>query len=494
VATANQATAWVDKLHKVIIGRRTEIDQQFDYFEGKQPLAYATDEWRKFHADRYRDFSDNWCGVVGRAPVDRLRIDGFRLSDPTDKVTPDEQQLWTDWNRNELGAQSNQGFLASTIAKRSSVLVWGDGNDEPVVSWEHPKQVAVSYSSDGSRRRLAALKAWVEGDVEYATLYLPDEVFKFQRPAGVPVVEGRTPSGLVVSVGPQEGAWTPREVPGEKWPLDNPLGEVPIVEWVNRPMLGGDPISHISGTIAMQDAINTLWAYLFAAADYASMPARVVTGAEPPKIPVLDANGQVIGSRPAKLDDLAKGKLLFLPGATGVDQWDAAKLDVFTGVITQGVGHIAAQTSTPGHYLLASENYANLNGDALTAAEVPLAIMVGNQQIHFNPAAKETTRLMALVRGNTALADQIRAADSRRFVHWKDEAMSSLSQVADAATKDKSIGMSLRTILERRYGMTEPEIDRELDRIRAEKSDPLLQALVDQVKNRGNGDAADSGD
>lgn len=495
MATAEQATAWVERLHKVIVGRRPETEKQFSYLEGEQPLAYATDEWRKFHADRYRKFSDNWCGVVGRAPVDRLRIDGFRLSDPTDTLTADEKQLWADWNRNELGAQSNQGFLASTIAKRSSTLVWGDEDDNPIVSWEHPLQVAVAYAQDGSRRRLAALKAWTEDDVDYATLYLPDEVFKFERPAGIPVRDGRTEAGLYVSVSLNEGGWIPRQpASDDTWPLSNPMGEVPIVEWVNRPMLGGEPISHIAGTIAMQDAINTMWAYLFSAADYASMPARVVTGAEPPKIPVLDSNGQVVGSRPAKIEDLAKGKLLFLPGATGVDQWDAAKLDVFTAVITQAVRHIAAQTSTPGHYLLASENYANLNGDALTAAEVPLATMVENQQIHFNPAAKDTTRLMALARGNRRLADQIRDADSRRYTQWKDAAMHSPSQIADAATKDKSIGMSLRTVLERRYGMTEPEINRELDRIRAEQADPLLQALVDQVKNRGNGDTADSGD
>lgn len=486
MATANEALAWVDKLYSELSARRPEIAKAFGYFEGDQPLAYASPQWKKFHADRYEGFSDNWCGVVGQVPVDRQEIIGFRLGEAIDVVSDDEKQLWADWNRNELGAQSNQGFLASTIAKRSAVLVWGDENDEPEVTWEHPSQVIVAYEPGNARKRRAALKAWVEDDHEFATLCLPDEVWKFQRARGG-VTDGRTASGIyVLGAGiASMGGWKPRQPARDNtWPLPNPLGVVNIVEWVNRPMLGGEPISDIDGTMAMQDAINMLWAYLFNAADQASMAARVVLGAEPPKVPILDSDGQIIGTKPAKLEDLANGRLLFLPGTTGntatIDQWDAAKLDVFTTVVTQGVGHVAAQTRTPGYYLLTNEAFANLNGDALTAADVPLVDKVGNQRVHFNPAAKETAALMALVRGKKDLAASIRAADARRFTQWKNAAMHSPSQIADAATKDRAVGMSLRSVLERRYGMTEPEVDREMDRIREEgRIDP--EALLDPV-------------
>ena len=496
MATAEQALERVAKLYDQLSKRQRGVSRSFRYFEGEQPLVYATPQWRAFHADRYKKFADNWCGVVGRAPADRLRIDGFRLGSTGDVLTDDEKTLWEDWNRNELGAQSKQGFLASTIAKRSFVLVWGDENDEPVVTWEHPGQVIIDYAP-GTRIRRAALKVWTDEHIEYATLYLPDGVWKFERPTYQLNADGRTESGIYVPSGmlPSLGGWKPREVDDEDWPMENPLGEVPIVEWQNRPMLGQEPLSDIAGVMAMQDAINMLWTYLFAAADHASMPARVVLGSDLPKIPVLDENGQVVSHRPAKLEDLAMGRMLFIPGTkdnkASIDQWDAAKLDVFTGVIGVALGHIAAQTSTPGHYLLSNEKFANLNGDALTAAEVPLATKVEDQQLHYNPAAKETTALMALVRGKKDLAESIRKADGRRFVHWKDAGMHSLSQVADAATKDRAVGMSLRTVLEKRYGMTEDEIDRELDRIRAEADDPF--ALLDPatraaVKGAAGGD------
>lgn len=480
-ADQQRVMKWITEMMYTLDIRRVEVSKLFDAFQGKQRLAFATNQWQQLHQNRYKDFSDNWCGVVGRAAVDRHEIKGFRLGDKTDQRTTGEQNLWADWNRNEMAAQSNQGFLSAIVAKRSSVLVWGDKNELPVMTWEHPSQVTVVYDPD-TRQPIRALKWWADEEYEYATLYRPDFVWKFSRKAsGAAVVnaEGFTRSGIFVptAVPIGVGGWEPRQPAGDDvWPLPNPLGEVPIVEWNNRPLLGGDPISDIEGTMAMQHAINLMWAYLFVAADYASMPARIVLGA-PPELPILDENGQQIGTRPAKLEDLAAGKVVFLPGASDVKSWEAAKLDVFTGVVQEAIEHTGSQTSTPGHYLL-NKGMANLNGDALTAAEVPLATKVGNQQLHFNPASKRTTRLMALVRGDKDTAQRIAEADSQRFTHWKDGAMHSLAQVADAATKDRSIGMSLRTVLEERYGFTDAQIDQEMERIKEEASDPILEAAV----------------
>lgn len=487
MATAGEALAWVTKLYDQLVKRRPGIKKAFEYFEGNQPLVYATQQWKDFHAERYQGFSDNWCAVVGQAPVDRLGIVGFSIGE---ERTAAQRQLWDDWKRNELELQSKQGFLASTIAKRSTTLVWGDrATDEPVVTWEHPAQTVLATSSDGRRIKLAGLKSWVEDSTEHATLYLPDAVWKFERPTYV-ANQGRTDSGILIPTGiTGVGGWKPRQPStDDTWPIRNPFGEVPMVEWLNRPLLGGEPLSDIAGTMAMQDAINALWAYMFAAADHASMAARVVTGAEWPNVPVLDENGQKIGVRPARLEDLANGRFLFIPGQhASIDQWEAAKLNVFTDEVKTAVAHIAAQTSTPGHYLLTSETFANLNGDALTAAEVPLATKVGNEQAFYNPSGKDTLRLMALARGENDLAESLRLAQ----MQWKDEAMHSLAQVADAATKDRSVGISLRTILETRYGMDPDRIDKEMERIREEQADPMIaQILKDAGVNSNAGAGA----
>ena len=161
--------------------------------------------------------------------------------------------------------------------------------------------------------------------------------------------------------------------------MPNPLGVLPLVEFPNRPLLGRGPISDIDGTMAMQDGANLMWAYLFGAADYASMPARVVMGQEPPKMPILDANGLKVGEKPLDIEALTKGRMLWLTGQAAVGQWDAAKLDVFTSVIDVMVKHIGAQNKVPLNYFGA---LSNVNGETLDSLRTPARI-----QSAINPAS-----------------------------------------------------------------------------------------------------------
>jgi hypothetical protein len=482
VEDAQKAT---NLLYSRLNNRRPEIDRYERYFEGKSGrLTYGTKEWADLHEKRFENFSDNWCGVVGSAPGERTAIDGFRLGDDTEVLSDDERSLWRDWELNEMPMQASQGFLQSTIAKRSYVLVWGDSDDEPLVTWEHPSQVIVAYDP-GTRRPRYALKAWVDDKLEFATLYTTDEVWKWQRPqVHGEIVNGQTKSGLyVTSQVTADGGWVERESTGDDtWPIGNPMGIVPIEEFPNRPMLNGEPLSDIAGATAMQDAVNLLWAYLFVAADYASMPARVVMGQAPPKMPILDANGQVIGEQPVDTEALKKGRMLWLTGqTTTIGQWDAAKLDAFTPIINVAVKHVASQTRTPIHYIVG--DLGNVNGETLTATETPLAMKVRESHQFYTPAVRGVFRRMALVRGDAALAEQCRTGR----VQWRNPETRSEAQLADAALKDKSIGFPLQWIAEKRYGMKQDEIDRLMTMVEAERSDPLLQQALRDV---GNTDAS----
>lgn len=473
--TFDQATRKVAALYARLAARRREIDSLNSYFRGEQPLVYASEEWRKFHQGRFGKFSDNWCGVVANSPSERLRVNGFRLGDDTDVMSDDEKRLMRGWDLNEMDAQSSQGFLQSIIAKRSAVIVWGDEDDQPVMTWEHPSQVLIEFDPQMPRRRLSMIKAWVDGDLELATLYTPDEVWKFQRPMiEGQVVNGATPSGILVAGDFERGGWVPRERTGDDvWPIDNPLGLVPGVEFPNRPMLGGEPLSDIAGTIAMQDAVNLLWAYLFAAADYASMPARVIMGQEPPKIPVLDDQGQKVGEKPIEPDALTRGRLLWLTGQqTKIDQFDAAKLDTFTDVINIAVRHVAAQTRTPVHYIVGE--LSNVNGETLLAGETGLVKKVEESQLFFGPEVREIHRLQALVRGEKDLAEACRTGT----VQWADAETRTTAQAADAALKERQLGFPLAWIAEKRFGLTQTEVARLMALVEQEAEDPTLERVM----------------
>lgn len=435
------ALALVNRIYERLNARRPEVDTAERYYQGDQPLNFATEEWRKANAARYAGFSDNWCGTVVNAEAERAKVNGITAFGTKSLA----KQYWDDLQRNEFDAQFSQGLVTALSTSRVFVIVWGDKDGQPLVSFEHPSFVEIEYDYEFGNRRRAALKTWVDEESEYATLYTASEVWKFVRK------RFRTPNERESQAeqGKPElgfsGGWVPREVPNEPWPLPHSIGDVPVVEIKNRPTLKGDPISEIAGVMPMQDAINLLWAYLFLSADYASMKARVVTGAEPPQVPILDENGQIVGTRPLDLKDFAEKRIAFLQGDNAkIDEWDAAQLDVFTNVIEIAVGHVAAQTRTPPHYLVANKGLSNLPADALRAAETGLVSKVKEFQTFTDPQLREVLRLMALVKGDARGAAAARLAK----IGWVNAEIRSEAALADANTKRRQNGYPFEVILE----------------------------------------------
>jgi len=478
--TAKQALKITDELYGRLKNRRQEINRFENYADGKHPLRLGSEEWSQDHAKRFQGWSDNWCGVVASAPGERTALDGFRIGADDDIQSADEKELWRQWDLNEMPSQASQGFLTSRVARRSSVLVWGDEDENPVMTWEHPSQMIVDYDPS-TRQSRYALKAWLDDDRELATLYTADEVWKFQRSrVAADVVNGLSKTGLVIvstATDLAPGGWAQREMTGDNtWPIDNPLGILPVQEFPNRPKLGGAPVSDIEGTVSMQDAINMLWKYLFAAADYASMPARVVMGQSPPKMPILNEDGVQVGEKPVDIESLQKGRMLWLTGqTTKVDQWDAAKLDVFTGVINVAVKHLAAQTRTPIHYIVGE--LGNVNGETLTATETPLAMKVRESHEFYTPAVRGVFRRIALVQGKRDLADACRTGQ----VQWRNPEIRSEAQMADAASKDKATGFPIMWIAKYRFGYTQKQLAELEVMLERERTDPVLQAALKTV-------------
>lgn len=474
---ADVALKYVRRLHRRLVARRSEIQLFEDFYAGKQPLTFATEEWKKANGARYADFSDNWCRPVVDAEAERIRHTGLKIGNNPEAA----KTLWNSWLRNEMEMQSSQGFVTSLNAKRSYVLVWGSANDEPVMSWEHPSQVEIEYDWANFRVRKAALKTWVEDDWEYATLYEPESVWKFQRRRNFEGDETKSQAIQARAGIESSDGWEPRLV-DDMWPLKNPMNIVPIVEMPNRPMLSGDPISEIEGVIPMQNAINLLWAYMFLGADYASMPARVVLHQGPPMTPILDNEGKKIGDKPVDLKDLAEKRLMYLSGEnTSIDSWEAARLDVFTDAIEVAVGHIAAQTRTPPTYLVSKTGMSNVNGEGLKASEIGLVKKTLEFQSFAAPALREIYRLMALAMGNSALAEETRLAT----ITWANPEIRSEAQLADALLKKKQMGYPFEYLLEL-DGLDPVEVERVLAMAQAEQFDTQLAAANRDLTNIAN--------
>lgn len=477
MATYAQALTLVELLETELMRRRPAIQLHSEYYRGRQRLEFASEQFRKFHGDRYRNFSDNWTQVVSDSPVERLTVTGMLASGTTEA----DKELWRVWQMNGLDADSQLGFLGAVNSARSFVLVWGNPDDEetPEVTFEDASQCIVAYQPGSRRRRRAALKRWDDGGRSFATLYTPSEVWKFERP----LMGVSKQSVQMQQVDAELEGWDLRDMGDEPNPQPNPLGVVPMVELPNKPTLTEEPISDISGVVPMQDAVNLLWAQLFTASDYASFPQRIVLGAEVPEIPILDETGQIVGSRPVDLERFAVDRVMFFTGDdVKVTEWTAANLEAYTNVIENAVGHIAAQTRTPQHYLVGK--MANLSGDALLAAETGLVKRVEEKQIWFGQALREMFRLIALAQGQDAKADDI--AGGR--VLWADAESRSQAQLTDSLLKLKQIGFPFE-FLALRYGLTPTEVadlltmrDKEL------QADPMGAFTSLMVRNPAQGD------
>lgn len=480
---ATQALSNAQALYQKLANRRTSIDVLDLAYQGEQPLKFASNEFSDFHANRYEQFSDNWVAVVADALNERIRVEGVQIPGLEEYPGP-AKQLWEFWQRNSFEAQSSQGFLESIIAARSYVIVWGDKNGSPYATWEHPSQVYLRTSPADDARKIDAIKTWVDVDenTEYLYYYTKDALWKYQR-GYYGVDKGRTASGLdlhgtTVEAGYAFDSWIPFEDPEDDvWPLPNPMGVLPVVEFPNRPLLRTGPISDVAGAKDMQDAINLFWAYLFGAADHASMPARVVMGQKPPKIPLLDSNGNKIGEQEVPLTKLQKNRILWLTGENArIGEWSRADLEAFTKVIEVAVGHLGGQSRTPAHYFVANKGLSNINGETLIATETPLVKKAEEFALYSQRPMRELWELLALAAGDVPLAHQARNAKTM----FANAAIRSDAQRSDAMAKDRTSGYPFEWLLHK-YGESPENIEAIMQMRAREQSDPQFQDLVDRV-------------
>lgn len=489
---AQQVLTHVNRLTRDLSDREKLVRQRLNHYGGKHKLRFASPEFSDYFGDRFKDFSDNWTAPVVNAPTERMNPLGIRLDvdddqpgiagvdsdEDADAVRGIDKEMERVWAANECDRGFSSTAVIALAAARGFATVWGDRSDEdtPRVTFERPDQAIIRYGEQ--RQGRDGLRLWRDDEHEYAVYddggsYL----WKFRRNAVNR--DGYTRSGLVMPG--TVGGWEPRQPDSDDvWPLPNPMGTLSMVELSNMDLLDPEnPLSDIDGVISMQDAINLIWAYLMNGLDYASLPQRIVTGAEYPKVPVLDQNGQKVGERIVPLDELIRDRVLWIPSKDAqTSEWTAARLDVFSAVIERAIEHIAAQTRTPPHYLIGK--VANLSADAMTAAETGLVSKTEERITYINPGVKGIYRLIALAQGD---ARKARACRSARVV-WKDTQYRSLAQKVDALAKARTMGFPFAWIAEQ-YGLEPAEVRRVLRMREAEQRDGQLDDILKKTEILG---------
>lgn len=418
--------AWLTRLDAELDAQQQAIKLYEDYYDGNQRLEFATGKFREAFGPLFRTFADNWCQLVVDSAVERLAVQGFRFGDES---TADEN-AWSIWQENNLDAESELLHLEAVKNGRAYAIVAPPQGDEaPRITVEHPSQVVVAHAAADRRQRVAALKRWLD-DSGYAmaTLYLPQYILKYQS------------ADKVRSGSTGRTNWIPRAGSGA-----NPLGVVPVVPFYNRPTMLQGGRSDLEPAIALQDAANKLVMDMIVASEFAAFLQRWATGVEIPKDPETGRplNPEDWLSSPGKLWAVAASDAKF-------GSFSASDLSNYVTAIEMVIQHLAAQTKTPAHYLLAK--MVNLSGDALKIAETGLVRRVERKHTWFGEGHEETIRLAFLAQGDTRRG---KATDAETI--WAKAETRSEAELADVLVKLRSIGWPVEKLAEE-FGYSPQEI------------------------------------
>lgn len=405
-----------------------------DYYEGEQRLIYSTEKWRRAFGGLFNKFSDNWCALVVDAVEERLDVTGFRFGDDSG-----DKDAWEIWQRNGLDADSQIAHTDALIYGLSYVLVGPDRDGKAKVDVESPEQTIVEYVPGSRRERAAGMKRWQAGaDWVFATLYMPDAIWKFQA------------KGSGAETRATRSSWMPREVPGELWPLPNPLGVVPIVPLVNRPRLrvrrghASDGASEIAQVIPVQDAINKVLLDMLIASEFGAFRQRWVTGMDIPRDPETN--------QPIEPFKSAVDRLWVMENPEGrFGEFNATDLTPYVKSVEMLVQHVASQTRTPPHYFYLSGQFPS--GESIKSAETGLVAKARRKMRHLSEAWEEVIRLAFAVENDE------RADFTMAETIWADPESRTEGEHVDATLKKKSLDVPIQQLWED-LGYSPQKIDR----------------------------------
>ncbi len=446
---------WRDRLLKAMSARNPALVTASAYYDGRHPLAFQTDPYRRAFGHLFDGFADNWCGLVVDATEERMDIEGFRIGaklgePPAPDVIAVDPEAWGWWQRNEMDAESGVAHTEALIAGSAAALVWWGADGSPEITVEDPETVIVEPEPGNRYRRRAGLKRWMDDDgYGRVTLYLPSAIFKWRS--------GNKLSGLGTAWADVK-TWTPAQDQGDPtWPLANELGVVPLVPLWTNPRARRLGRSEIADVIPLQNATNKLLADLLIASEYAAFRQRWATGIEIPR----DENGDPIEIFRAAIDRLwvvepnrdvgAPGEAMEPPRFGEFAETD---LGGYVKAIELVVQHVASQTRTPPHYFYLGGGQPP-SGESIKSAETGLVAKSRRRMRHYGEAWEEVVRLAGIIAGRDELRDRTITVETV----WSDPESRSESEHVDAVTKMSALGIP-QEALWHELGFTATQIER----------------------------------
>jgi hypothetical protein len=434
------AAGWRDLLLARIEARRSEVVLRMRYYSGDHVLPQMPPGAQVAYRRLLRTARTNWCRLVVDAVAERLRVVGFRFGE----TEAADDNAWLIWQANEMDAMHGMAQNDALVIGSSYVSVWPDPDSGTGVriGIEHPLQTTVVYEPGDRRRRIAALKTFLDPIAGTADAWLATR-------DGWWLWRGKATGDEDGSL--RAGDWT--LIDGG----DNPLGDVPVVELRPWPRTIGPPWSEFDGgVIDIQNRINATIVNRMMATEYAAFRQKYVTGLVLPtrKDPVTGEEIKDASGNPAPVEpfNTAVDRLWVAENPNAkFGEFSESDLTGYIRAVEADVQHLAAITHTPPHYLLGT--IVNASGDALKASEAGLVAKVRFRAGHLGEAWEDVMRLAFTAQGDE------RAVDFQAETMWADFETRSESEHVDALVKLSTIGVP-REVLWEKAGASPQEVKR----------------------------------
>lgn len=410
---------WLKELNKGLTARQEAVTRYRNYYFGKHDQTYSTEKFRQRFGSLFAGLTSNFCGLVVDSVEERLNVEGFRYGG--EETEEADKEAWRIWQANGLDADSQMLHRSVLTVGDGYVSIWANPKDTetPIISVEDPSQIVTVSAAGNRRQKLAGLKRWKDDSgVWFCTLYMPDFIYKFRSKA-------KTFSDNM--------KWERREVADEEWPLPNPLQEVPLVRFVNRPWVDGTGCSELAPIIPLQDGLNKLMADMLLAAEFAAFRQRWATGVEIPK----DDNGEPIEPPASAVSRL------WVSDKEGAHFGEFSESDLgnYVKAMETYIQQIASISKTPPHYLL-GQSGSFPSGESLKATETGLVSKARDCFVHLGESWEDVQRISFKVKGDK----RANVVDAETI--WRDPESRTESEHVDAVMKMQAMGVPWEMCME----------------------------------------------
>ncbi|MCU1488281.1 MAG: phage portal protein [Actinomycetia bacterium] len=383
---------------KISLGKKP-LKRYDEYLEGEQPLRYMAPQLEAEVGSIVTQLVINWPMLVVNAFENRLDITGFRYPKSADR----DPVIWEWWDHVDGEEQSQLAhFEALGLGRVFAMVGSGDEDgDPPVLTIEHPSQVAVGRDP---RTRIIreALYRWQEDDKsEWGQLHLPDVTITLKK-------QGRT--------------WVDEDRD------EHNLNEVPVVPIVHRPrLLRPDGRSLFHDIIPLADAANKMATDMMVSGEFHAMPRRWAIGMSEEDFE--DEHGQQMSTW-----STVAGRLWTTdrkPAEVAVGQFPEADLVVFHNTIKL-LAQLVGQLIGLPHDYLGFQTDNPPSAESRRAAEVRLTKGAERIITWFGSPWKRVGGLF--LRFDSGGAELPKEAASLKAV-WNDPATPTRAQQVDAIVK-----------------------------------------------------------